>query len=55
MDVGGLTMRGKVSTHGEVCAAVEKRLEPLPATLMLTGQLNHWTDDSKIGIAVVVG
>lgn len=48
-------MRGKVSSLGTVGATVEKRLDPLPATLILSGRLNHWTDDSKFGIAVVVG
>ena len=48
-------MRGKVDTHGTVSAVLEKRLDPMPATLMLSGQLNHWTDESKFGIAITVG
>jgi hypothetical protein len=48
-------MKGKVSSHGTVGATLEKRLDPLPGSLMLSGQLNHWTDESKFGIAVVLG
>ncbi len=48
-------MRGKVNSLGTVSSTLEKRLDPLPATFMLSGKLNHWTDDSKFGIAVVVG
>lgn len=55
MDIGGLTMRGKVTSLGTISATLEKRLDPLPGTLMLSGKLNHWTDDSKFGIAMVIG
>ena len=48
-------MRVKVDTHGIVSAVLEKRLDPMPANLMLSGQLNHWTDESRFGIAVMVG
>lgn len=48
-------MKGKIDSHGIVSALIEKRLDPLPATLMLSGQLNHWTDDSRFGIGVMVG
>ena len=55
MDIGNLTMKGKVSSHGTVSATLEKRLDPIPGSLVLSGQLNHWTDDSRFGIAVVMG
>ena len=55
LELGGMTMRGRVDSHGTVTAGVERRLDPLPATLMLSGHLNHWTDDSRFGIALVVG
>ena len=48
-------MRGKVDSHGVVSALVEKRMDPLPATLMLSGQINHWTDESKFGVVFMVG
>ena len=50
-----MTMRGKLDTHGIVSAVLEKRLDPMPANLMISGQINHWTDESGFGIAVVVG
>ena len=48
-------MRGKVDTHGIVSAVLEKRLDPMPATLTVSGQMNHWTDESRFGIAIIVG
>ena len=55
LDMGNITMKGKVGSKGTVAATLEKRLDPLPGTLMLSGQLNHWTDESRFGLAVVLG
>ena len=55
LDVGGITMKGRVSSQGVVGVSMDKRLDPLPGTLTLSAQLNHWTDESKFGIAMVVG
>ncbi len=55
LEVGGVTVKGKIGSKGTVSATLEKRLDPLPGLLLLSGQLNHWTDDSKFGIAVVLG
>lgn len=55
LELGRLTVKGKVSSHGVVSSTVEKRLDPLPASLILSGQLNHWTDESKFGIGILVG
>lgn len=55
LELSGMTLRGRVDSHGTVGAVVERRLDPLPATLMLSGHLNHWTDESRFGIALVVG
>lgn len=48
-------LRSKLDSHGTVSTAIEKRLEPLPATLVLCGQLNHWTDECKFGLGLTVG
>ena len=50
-----MAVRGKVNSQGVVSVSLEKRLDPLPGMLTLSGQLNHWTDESKFGISVVVG
>jgi len=55
LELGALTMRGRVDSHGTVGAVVERRLDPLPATLLLSGHINHWTDDSRFGVALMVG
>ncbi|KAL5499625.1 hypothetical protein EMCRGX_G011077 [Ephydatia muelleri] len=55
-DIGSsFTIRSKLDSHGTVATVIEKRLEPLPATLTLSGQLNHWTDDCKFGLGLTVG
>ena len=48
-------IRSKMDTHGTVSTAIEKRLDPLPATLVLSGQMNHWTDECKFGLGLTVG
>lgn len=48
-------IRSKLDTHGTVSTMIEKRLEPLPATLTISGQLNHWTDECKFGLGLTVG
>ena len=55
LDLGSLTVRGRVDSHGTVVAGVEKHLDPLPAVLLLNGQINHWTDESKFGVGLTVG
>lgn len=55
-DIGSsFTLRSKLDSHGTVATVIEKRLEPLPATLTLSGQLNHWTDECKFGLGLTVG
>ena len=48
-------MKGKVSSQGVVSASLEKSLTPLPAQLLLSGRINHWTDETKFGVGLVVG
>jgi len=55
LDMEGLSMKGKIDSHGIVSAVLEKRLDPLPATLMISGQMNHWTDDSRFGVGIMIG
>ena len=49
------TLRGKVNSRWTIAAQVEKRLDPLPAQLLLCGQLSHRTDESRFGVGVSVG
>ena len=55
MDLGAMTMRGRINSLGMVAATVEKRLDPIPGVLALSGRINHWTDESKFGIALLIG
>ena len=52
---GGLTVRGRVSSQGTVTGTAEKTLDPFPGTLTLSAQVNHWTDESKVGVMVILG
>ena len=49
------SLRGKINSRWTIGAQVEKRLDPLPAQLLLSGQLSHRTDESRFGIGVSVG
>ena len=49
------SVRGKVNSRWNVGALVEKRLDPLPGQLLLSGQLSHRTDESRFGIGVMIG
>lgn len=49
------TFKAVVSSSGAVSAVAEKRLHPLPGSLVLSGQLDHVKKESKFGIGVSVG
>ena len=55
MDLGAMTMRGRINSLGTVAASVEKRLDPIPGALMVSGRINHWTDEAKFGIGLLIG
>ena len=55
MDLGPMTLRGRVNSLGSVSATMEKRLDPIPGSLVLSGRINHWTDEAKFGVAVLIG
>ncbi len=52
---GGVNVRGAISSQGTVTALAEKTLDPFPGSLTLSAQMNHWTDESKVGLMVVMG
>ena len=49
---GGVNVRGAISSQGTVTALAEKTLDPFPGSLTLR---NHWADESKVGLMVVMG
>lgn len=55
MDMGTTTMRGRINSLGVVSATMEKRLDPIPGSLILSGCINHWTDEAKFGVALLIG
>lgn len=52
---GSVSFRGKIDSKWTIGALIEKRLDPLPAHLLLSCQLNHVTDEAKVGIGFMIG
>ena len=52
---GSFALKGKIDSKWRVGAAIEKRLDPLPAHLLLSGLLNHESDEYKFGIGFMIG
>lgn len=44
-----------IDSTGTVCTVIEKRLQPLPVTLSLSGALNHSKSKFQVGCSFVVG
>lgn len=55
MGNGAISFRGKLDSKWTIGAYIEKRLDPLPAHLLLSGQLNHMTDEVKVGVGFMIG
>lgn len=55
MDLGAMTVRGRINSLGVIAATIEKRLDPIPGAFVVSGRLNHWTDESKFGIGLLIG
>ena len=46
---------GMVDSNGLVTGVIEKRLPPLPFTLMLSSSLNHAKAAYRFGIGLLIG
>jgi len=51
----GLVFKGAVNSDWEVTAALEKKLLPIPFTLLLCGKINHPKQSFQLGAGLVVG
>ncbi|KAH8386672.1 hypothetical protein KR093_001834 [Drosophila rubida] len=51
----GFNFRGGIDTRGVISALCERRLEPLPILLQLSGKLNHLTNRFRFGLGLVIG
>jgi len=51
----GLSFRGAVDSNWNVKGVLEKKLEPLPLTLSLSGLLNHPKGSFQMGAALIMG
>lgn len=52
---GNLVFRGMLDTNWTVGAVLEKKLQPLPFTLALSGMINHTKGQSRFGIGLIIG
>ena len=55
MPKGSLTVRGAVDSNLVVRSVLEKKLLPLPFTMMLSGMLNHSKQQYQFGCGLVIG
>lgn len=57
MDLGDslFSVKGCINSKWTVGTLIEKRLDPLPASVLISGQLNHTTDEAMFGIGFTVG
>lgn len=52
---GNVTFRGSVDTNWQVLSTIEKKLLPLPCSLVLSGLINHQKQKCLFGIGLTVG
>lgn len=50
-----LVFRGMLDTNWNVGAVLEKRLQPLPFTLAISGHLNHTKNQHRLGVGMIIG
>ncbi|GFW39129.1 mitochondrial import receptor subunit TOM40 homolog 1 [Trichonephila clavipes] len=50
-----MVFRGMVDTNWTVGAVLEKKLQPLPFTLGLSGMINHTKSQSRFGLSLTIG
>ncbi|XP_055913334.1 mitochondrial import receptor subunit TOM40 homolog 1 [Eupeodes corollae] len=50
-----LVFRGSFDSNWTACGVLEKRLQPLPFSFMLSGRLNHTKNQFRLGCGLVIG
>ncbi|TDG39450.1 hypothetical protein AWZ03_014127 [Drosophila navojoa] len=55
MPAAGFSFRGGIDTRGVISAVCEKRLEPLPILLQLSGKMNHLSSRFRFGVGLILG
>ncbi|EDW06033.1 mitochondrial import receptor subunit TOM40 homolog 1 [Drosophila mojavensis] len=55
MPDAGFSFRGGIDTRGVISAVCEKRLEPLPIMLQLSGKMNHLSSRFRFGVGLILG
>ncbi|XP_071806690.1 mitochondrial import receptor subunit TOM40 homolog [Asterias amurensis] len=50
-----VTIKGMLDSNWTVAAVMEKRLQPLPFTFLLSAVLNHWKSQYRVGFGLMIG
>lgn len=50
-----LVFRGTIDSNLIVGAVMEKKLDPLPFTLLMSGMINHTKNQSRFGLGLLIG
>lgn len=50
-----MNILGMLDSNWTVGAVLEKKLQPLPFTLALSGLVNHSKNQSRFGIGLIIG
>ncbi|XP_078672983.1 mitochondrial import receptor subunit TOM40 homolog [Branchiostoma floridae x Branchiostoma belcheri] len=50
-----MVFRGMLDSNWTVAAVLEKKLQPLPFTFMLSGMLNHTKNQARFGFGLLIG
>ncbi|XP_001355158.2 mitochondrial import receptor subunit TOM40 homolog 1 [Drosophila pseudoobscura] len=50
-----LVFRGSIDTNWHISGVLEKRLQPLPFTLLLSGRMNHVKNNFRLGCGLMIG
>lgn len=51
----GATFKGKIDSQGTVCSVMEKKLEPVPFTFIVSALHNLEKNKSKVGVGFIIG
>ncbi|XP_023160599.2 mitochondrial import receptor subunit TOM40 homolog 1-like [Drosophila hydei] len=51
----GFSFRGGIDTRGVISAVCEKRLDPLPILLQISGKMNHFSSRFRFGLGLILG
>lgn len=55
LPAANVVFKGMVDTNWTVAAVLEKRLQPMPFTFILSGVINQWKNQCRFGFGLMIG